>query len=104
MRIMRVNSCPICGSSPKIEEYMNKNGVRRRGIMCPRLCSVIPRKNKTNTFSIVYRGDGDANQIYKVWNKYTDLYLKNKDIPWYERKWEMEIDDELNKRIEDNIY
>lgn len=88
---MRVTPCPICGRTPKIDELVTnkhyKNGIRRRMIGCGALHSVIPRRDRINTWGLIYEGDGDANCIYREWNKALEMYEanKNKNVTW--RNW-----------------
>ncbi len=82
---MIVEKCPVCGRSPRILDCApSTDGTRRRLCGCPKLCSVIsvqalsPEKNVEHWLSdglwsltscFVFRGDGDDNSIYKVWNR-----------------------------------
>lgn len=81
---MIVEKCPVCGRSPRILDCVPAtDGTRRRLCGCPKLCSVIsvqalsPEKNVepaadglwSRVSCFVFRGDGDDNSIYKVWNR-----------------------------------
>lgn len=69
---MKIKPCPKCGRAPKIYEGIRLNdGVRRRLCMCPKMCSVLPIGG-LKLFLFVFRGDGDDNAIFSVWNKCID--------------------------------
>ena len=87
---MYIEPCPKCGRRPKIIDLpphkKYKNGIRRRSCRCPSFCSVIPSVNNMfNASSFEFDGEGDANRIYRVWNRAIALYKENLDKPWYER-------------------
>lgn len=66
---MKIKPCPKCGRAPKIYEGIRRDdGVRRRLCMCPKMCSVLSIGGlKLPLF--VFRGDGDDNAVYSLWNK-----------------------------------
>ena len=74
---MIIKCCPKCGRIPKIHEAIPfKNGTRRRFIGCPNYCYVLkPQTNKgffsnfLGDYSCLFIGEGDDNQIYKMWNE-----------------------------------
>lgn len=78
---MKITPCPICNNIPKIKELpLGKKGERRRYCFCPRLDSVMPDLlNGINYPGFVVYGDGDANAIYKIWNRAIDRYNSNKN-------------------------
>lgn len=86
---MFVSPCPVCGRSPEIREWLPlKNGVRRRIVGCPKLCSVIPDpKWELQSAYFIYSGDGDDNKIFKVWNAAVERYMANKELSWLEQDY-----------------
>lgn len=71
---MRVEPCPRCGRTPKIEEWnRDEVGRRRWYIGCPNRCWVIKSQNQLCGFEkdsrIIYTGDADRNTLYKLWNE-----------------------------------
>ena len=79
---MFVQACPKCGRRPKIDGCVPaKDGTRRRICYCPKLCTFI-RGEYGPRFSFVFRGDGDDNTIYSIWNKYVEWYLDHADDFW----------------------
>lgn len=84
---MRITPCPICGREPKIIECIPYNGIRRRICGCPKYDSVIPYADYLNRSSFIYKGDGDNNAIYKLWNLAIKRYKENKTKNWPERDW-----------------
>lgn len=67
---MLIKPCPKCGKTPKIYECIPFNdGVRRRLCSCPKNCSVL-WFNGLSDFYFIFRGDGDDNTIYSLWNKH----------------------------------
>ena len=83
---MFITPCPICGRKPKIKECVSYTDKRRRICGCPNYDGVIPGANGFNQSFFVYIGEGDNNDIYKLWNTAIDNYNVNKGKSWYSRK------------------
>lgn len=68
---MRIKPCPQCGRAPKIQECMQtKNGTRRRLVKCPNFCDIFKSEKRIlKDWYFIFYGDGDDNEIYKVWNE-----------------------------------
>ena len=99
---MKIAPCPICNNIPKIKELPHgRKGERRRQCFCPRFDSVVPGLDGLNYSGFTFYGDGDANTIYKFWNKAIDRYNSNKNKDWFERdfsRW-----DERQDRFYNNV-
>ena len=76
---MRIMPCPACGRQPKIIECVSYTDKRRRMCGCPKYDSILPGRNGFKCSFFVYIGDGDDNDIYKLWNAAIEYYNKNKD-------------------------
>ena len=76
-------SCPVCGRQPKIIECVSYTDKRRRMCICPKYDGILPGRNGLRQSFFVYVGDGDDNDIYKLWNAAIEYYNKNKDIIKY---------------------
>lgn len=74
---MYIHPCPICGRLPKIRELLPQKGIRRRMCQCPQLDGVIPTVEGFNSAWFIYFGDGDNNDVYKLWNQATERYIYN---------------------------
>lgn len=89
---MHVLPCPECGRKPKIVDCIpgvlgriaNGKGQRKRICHCPNNCSVIP-SGYVEHFYFEFLGEGDDNEIYKLWNKAVGRYLHNKDLKWRDK-------------------
>ena len=77
---MYITACPICGKQPKIDECVRYKNNRRRLCGCPNYDSILPGRNGFTQSFFIYVGDGDDNDIYKLWNAAVEYYNKNKDI------------------------
>ena len=77
---MRIIPCPVCGRQPKITECVSYTNKRRRMCGCPNYDSILPGRNGFRQSFFIYVGDGDDNDIYKLWNVAVEFYNKNKDI------------------------
>ena len=80
---MYITACPICGRQPKIIECVSYTDKRCRMCGCPSYDSILPGRNGFRQSFFVYVGDGDDNDIYKLWNAAVEYYNKNKDIIKY---------------------
>lgn len=79
---MIIKNCPICGRKPYISECVrDADGTRRRMCGCRRYDTVITTPDGERNSFFVFRGDGDDNAIFSVWNKFVDKYVQNKDKP-----------------------
>lgn len=75
---MRITPCPVCGRQPKIIECVSYTDKRRRMCRCPSYDGILPGPNGFKRSFFVYVGDGDDNDIYKLWNKAIEYYNQNK--------------------------
>lgn len=93
---MVVKTCPKCGRLPKITDCVQgKHGTRRRMCGCPNCCSVVQNTYYKVEFSyFVFRGKGDDNAVYKVWNKCIKRFLENETRRYNEQDYS-EIDDRI---------
>ena len=71
---MYVETCPICGRAPEIEEWCrDEYGNRRWFVGCPNFCLVIKGQNQMcgweRDYGIRYTGNADRNTLYKLWNE-----------------------------------
>ena len=95
-----VTKCPICGSTPEIRDAWGPRQKQRERLCgCPRYCSVIPSWTEhLNKSWFCFKGDGDANTIYKSWNKAVARYKANEKLfPYcniFKLDWSKWTDDE----------
>lgn len=96
---MFVEPCPKCGRQPIIDDYCSHNGIRRRGCICPRYCSVVPGYDHLNSCGFVFLGDGDDNDIFKRWNKAIAQFKSNQNKRWFEEEYDwFENDNSVERR------
>ena len=89
---MYVKHCPVCGNYPRIEDFYDRDKVRRYLCGCPRYCSVIHQRggNKGGsweTHSWFITEARDNNEIYKLWNKCVDRYNANVHLDYSTRDY-----------------
>ena len=96
---MRIIPCPICGNMPKIIEGNSfKDGTRRRLCGCPHYCSVIPENDRLYHSRFIYCGDGDANAIFRIWNRAIEMYERVKDDGWQSKNDIFWSNDDINHK------
>ena len=96
---MRIIPCPVCGRQPKITECVSYTDKRRRMCSCPNYDGILPGYDGFKHSFFVYLGEGDNNDIYKLWNNAIEYYNQNKEtLGWNYKVPEWEDNSHIERR------
>ena len=96
---MHIMPCPVCGRQPKITECVSYTDKRRRMCSCPNYDGILPSYNGGKRSFFIYIGEGDNNDIYKLWNNAIEYYNQNKEtLGWNYKVPEWEDNPHIERR------